>query len=107
LTLERTRHWLAGASPVKVSAKYWRSASVTACRNLPTNERKRDTSLPYARWVLGLRPCSHSFSNCSSLLACWLTASVMPPPSWAPDECRIMALLMHSEYRNLEESSRT
>src|SRR2546427_1646062 len=81
LTLDRTRHWLAGASSVKESAKSWRSARVTACRDLLTNERKRDTSLPYARCVLGLRPCSHRFSNCSSLLACWLAGPVIPPSS--------------------------
>src|SRR5207245_6804804 len=87
-------------------AKSWRSASATACRDLPTNERKRETSLPYARCVLGLRPCSHSFSNCSSLLACRLVAGVILHSSTALGECRIMCLLTHSDYRKSREATR-
>src|SRR5437870_3253082 len=90
----------ARAPSVKEYEKSWRYASVTACRDIPTNERKRETSLPYARCVLGLRPCNHSFSNCSSLLASRFDGSVIPSPSWAPDERRIMALLTHLDYRN-------
>src|SRR5439155_14752243 len=78
----------------------------TACRGLPTNERKRDASLAYARWVLGLRPCSHSLSNCSSLLAGWLAATPIPPSPTVVGERRIMALLTHSAYRNQGEVTR-
>src|SRR5439155_10126317 len=105
-TLDRTRHWLAGASSCMESAKSWRSPRVTVGKGLLTNEQKRDASLPYARNVLGLRPCSHSLSICSSLLACWFAATAIPSPPTVLDECRIMALLMHSDYRNQEEVTR-
>jgi len=68
--------------------------------------RKRDTSLPYARCVLGLRPCSHSLTNCSSLLACCLAGTLIPPSSTVPDECRIICLLTHSDYRKAREATR-
>src|SRR6266542_3310217 len=105
-TLDRTRHWLAGASACKESAKSWRSASVTVRKGLLTNERKRDASLRYARCVLWLRPCNQSLSICSSLLACWLDATPIPPSPTVPGECRIMALTMHSEYGNQKEITR-